>query len=176
MHPSPPGPFVLRPGGEQDAVALARLWYDGWREAHLDRVPEPLLAQRTPHALAGRMQQFLASPDPAVLSITVAESDGRPGGFVVTHLDEIDQLYVHADARGTGIAAALLTHGEDRIRAAGHPAAWLAVVEGNARARHFYERHGWRDAGPYDTWVWTTDGEARIPVPVRRYEKSLSSS
>lgn len=50
------------------------------------------------------------------------------------------------DARGTGAAAALLTHGEERFRA----------------------------SGPFDTCVWSTDGEARIPVPVRRYEKRLA--
>jgi GNAT superfamily N-acetyltransferase len=162
--------FALRPARDSDVPALAALWYDGWRDAHVGRVPEELLAHRTPAALTNRMREFVASSEPKVLSITVADLDGCPIGFVVTHLDEIDQLYVRADARGTGAASTLLAHGEDRIRSSGYPAAWLAVVEGNARARHFYERQGWHDAGPYDISVWSTEQNVRIGVPVRRYE------
>jgi GNAT superfamily N-acetyltransferase len=63
-------------------------------------------------------------------------------GFVALHDDEVEQLYVDAAARGTGVAAALLAHGESVIGAT-HDRAWLAVVPGNARARRFYELAGW---------------------------------
>jgi GNAT superfamily N-acetyltransferase len=54
---------------------------------------------------------------------------------------------VTASARGSGVAGALLTEGERQI-AAGFDTAWLDVVTGNARARAFYARQGWRDTGP----------------------------
>jgi hypothetical protein len=58
------------------------------------------------------------------------------------------------------------------IVAAGHPTAWLAVVPGNARARRFYERRGWADAGPFD---YAAEGErGPIPVPSHRYVKRLT--
>jgi hypothetical protein len=47
-------------------------------------------------------------------------------------------------------------------------AGWLAVVAGNARARRFYERNGWRDAGAIDYAAEIRGGT--LPVPCRRYE------
>jgi hypothetical protein len=67
------------------------------------------------------------------------------------------------------VAGLLLTEGERRVAAAGHPRAWLAVVEGNARARRFYERHGWVDEGPFVHKADAPDGT--IEVPCRRYVK-----
>ena len=71
-------------------------------------------------------------------------------GFVTLTHDELEQLMVDAAARGTGVAVALLAFGAQRLLDAGHSQPWLAVVTGNARARHFYEREGWRDAGHLD--------------------------
>ena len=50
--------------------------------------------------------------------------------------------------------------------------AWLAVVAGNARARRFYEKSGWHDAGGFDYPAEIKGGT--IPVPSRRYEKGLT--
>lgn len=74
--------------------------------------------------------------------------------------------------RRSGIADALLDHGETVIRA-GFDRAWLAVVAGNARARRFYERNGWSDTGAFDYPAFGPDG-VPIAVPARRYEKRLT--
>jgi hypothetical protein len=49
--------------------------------------------------------------------------------------------------------------------------AWLAVVVGNARARAFYEKRGWRDDDdlPYEV----TAGGATYVSPCRRYVKTV---
>jgi ribosomal protein S18 acetylase RimI-like enzyme len=60
---------------------------------------------------------------------------------------------------------------ERQVRANGYSKAWLAVVAGNARARAFYERTGWRGEGPFDYAAATEDGP--IAVPCRRYTKFL---
>ena len=85
--------------------------------------------------------------------------------------DEAEQVFVGRTARGTGLASELLAEAERQIAAAGHDVAWLAVVTGNARARAFYEREGWRDAGdlPYEV----TAGGERFVSPCRRYEKRV---
>ena len=95
-------------------------------------------------------------------------------GFVTVRHDEIEQLYVDAVARGTGVADLLLAHGEDAVRSS-FDRAWLAVVAGNRRARRFYERNGWSNAGAFDNPAPTPAGDA-IPVPVLRYEKQLAAS
>jgi ribosomal protein S18 acetylase RimI-like enzyme len=104
---------------------------------------------------------------------TVATIAAVVVGFVVAHDDEIEQLYVDDAARGTGIAATLLGHGEAVIARSCHQA-WLAVAAGNARARRFYERHGWFDAGAFTYRARTAAGTS-VAVPVRRYEKHLAT-
>jgi GNAT superfamily N-acetyltransferase len=102
----------------------------------------------------------------------VAEVGGSVGGFTMVVNDEVEQVYVAASHRGSGVADALLADAEARIRAGGHMRAWLAVVAGNTRARRFYERRGWVDEG---TIVYAAEGpDGRIDVPAHRYAKHLS--
>jgi ribosomal protein S18 acetylase RimI-like enzyme len=103
---------------------------------------------------------------------TVADVDGTVAGFVMVIGDEVEQLYVDASHRGSGIATALLTEGERQIAAAGHAKAWLAVAPGNARAIRFYERSGWTDEGVFDYQAEGPDGP--FPVPCHRYVKPVS--
>ena len=98
--------------------------------------------------IAVRTSSALASPE-LLDTTTVATVDGQIAGFIVTNRDEIEQLYVASDHRGSSIAAALLEHGEQVISAE-HELAFLAVVDANSRARRFYERNGWHDAGPFE--------------------------
>ena len=62
---------------------------------------------------------------------------------------EVEQVYVAAGHRGSGVARLLLAEAERLVAAGGHPRAWLAVVAGNERARRFYAREGWTDEGPF---------------------------
>jgi putative acetyltransferase len=102
----------------------------------------------------------------------VATVGSAPVGFVTVHDDELEQLFVAASARGTGIAEALLRHGE-RVIAATHDVAWLAVAAGNARARRFYEKSGWTDAAGFDYPAEIEGGT--LLVPCRRYERRVRS-
>jgi GNAT superfamily N-acetyltransferase len=103
--------------------------------------------------------------------ITVAVVDEAIAGFVIVEGDEVEQVYVAEAHRGTGVAAALIDAAEREVRENGHARAWLAVAEGNARARAFYERAGWRDDGFFMYGAAAEGGT--IPVPCRRYVKSL---
>jgi GNAT superfamily N-acetyltransferase len=161
------GPFQLRPAATTDTDAIVDVWFTGWREAHLGHVPDALLAHRSEQTFRDRIPEILGAT-------TVATVDHRVVGLVVTADDEIEQLYVAPGHRGTGIAAALLRLGETAI-ANEHHRAFLAVVDGNTRARHFYERQGWRDVGPFDYVAWTSTAE-QVAVPCRRYEKSIRTA
>jgi ribosomal protein S18 acetylase RimI-like enzyme len=158
------GDLVLRAATEDDVDAIAGVWHRSWGDGHFGNVPDELPRHRGFEDLRGRVPLRLATT-------TVASVDGVVVGFVVTHDDAVEQLYVDAPARGGGVAARLLTHGETVI-AAGYDTAWLAVVPGNARARRFYERQGWSDTGPYDNPAFTSDGST-IVVPTRRYAKRV---
>jgi len=153
----------LRLATADDSDAIAELWHVGWADGHRGHVPDALLAHRT-------LEQFRRRAPSRLPSTTVATIDGTVVGFVMVIDDEIEQIYVARDARGTGTAETLLRHGE-RVIGAHHEIAWLAVVDGNARARAFYERLGWHDAGPIAYEAEVEDGT--FPVPCRRYEKVL---
>ncbi len=153
----------LRAATDDDVEAIALIWHAGWRDGHLGHIPEALLPHR-------RLEHFRARVPPRIPATTVAVAEGELLGFVTVHDAEVEQLFVDAAARGTGAASALLSHAEELI-AARFDTAWLAVVEGNGRARRFYERSGWHDTGGFDYMAEIEGG--RLAVPSRRYEKEL---
>ncbi|MFF4258937.1 GNAT family N-acetyltransferase [Streptomyces sp. NPDC001663] len=101
----------------------------------------------------------------------VAVVGGVVAGFVMVVGDEVEQLYVGAAHRGTGVAGALLARAERLVREQGCARAWLAAATGNARARRFYERQGWVDEGSFE---YSAEGPGgAIAVPCHRYVKYL---
>ncbi len=157
----------IRPASADDAPAVAEIWRVGWKDGHLGHVPDELVAARD-------AESFQARAIDHVEDTTVAAVDGEVAGFVMVIADEVQQVYVVSHHRGTGVADALLVAAEHQIAEARHPTAWLAVVAGNARARRFYERRGWNDAGPFDYAAEGADGP--ISVPCHRYVKALPGS
>jgi ribosomal protein S18 acetylase RimI-like enzyme len=143
---------------------LARLWFDGWREAHALLVPPELTRVRTLESFRDRLRAAL--PDIRVVGATEA-----PAGFCIVKDAELYQLFVAPQARGSGIAATLLADGEARLRANGIDEAWLACAIGNDRAARFYEKCGWRRIGTMINELETIEG--RFQLEVWRYEKSL---
>jgi len=153
----------LRAAVVADCDALAGVWHAAWHDAHAPLVSRALLPHRArPYFEALARKQYAA--------ITVAEQAGQISGFVGIDDDELELLFVSAAARGSGVADALIQHGERQL-ARHHAQGYLVVVEGNARARRFYERHGWHDAGPLSFAAPIPGGS--ILVPSRRYEKQL---
>jgi GNAT superfamily N-acetyltransferase len=156
--------YRLRPARTGDAGAVATIWRDGWRDGHLGNVPDALVAIRTPESFRTRAAGRVADA-------TVAVAGEEVAGFVMVAGDEVEQVYVAAGHRGSGVAGLLLTEAERLVAAGGHRRAWLAVATGNARARRFYERSGWTDDGPFDYAAAVPGGT--IPVPCHRYVKPV---
>jgi GNAT superfamily N-acetyltransferase len=154
----------IRPARPDDAEAVAAIWYAGWGDGHLGHVPDELVAIRTKESFWTRAAERVADTTVAVVGDEVA-------GFVMVVGDEVEQVYVSRDHRGSGVAGVLLTEAEQQVKSNGHAEAWLAVVTGNARARRFYERSGWSDAGAFDYPAATDSGP--IPVPCHRYTKQV---
>jgi ribosomal protein S18 acetylase RimI-like enzyme len=153
----------LRPATADDTDAIAELWHRAWRDGHAGHVPDALLPHRGIESFRRRVPERLSGT-------TVATVGPRIVGFVTVLGSELEQLFVDASARGSGTAEALIRHGERAI-AEHFELAWLAVATGNARARRFYERMGWVDAGAFDYEAQIADGT--VIVPCHRYEKRV---
>lgn len=157
----------IRPAEDADMAAVADLWHEGWHDGHAGQVPDGLTAVRTLAAFHERTPARVADTAVAVVG-------GSLLGFVMVVGDEVEQVFVARSARGTRVAEDLLAEAERLVAAGGHDTAWLAVVVGNARARRFYERCGWSDAGdlPYEV---TAAGQTFVS-PCRRYVKRVLPS
>lgn len=108
----------------------------------------------------------------ALPNVRVTGPMDQPLGLCLVQDDELNQLYVSASARGTGVAAALLADAEANLRVKGVETAWLVCAIGNERAAKFYEKHGWRRVGHRLIQLDTPEGP--FPLEVWRYEKDVS--
>jgi GNAT superfamily N-acetyltransferase len=143
---------------------LAKLWFDGWQDAHARIVPAELARVRTMPSFEDRLRR-------ASTRLRVAVVTGAPVGFYILKGDELYQFYVSSSARGSGVAAVLMADAETHLREKGVDTAWLACAVGNDRAARFYEKCGWIRTATVSDDVEVPDGT--FPLDVWRYEKSL---
>jgi len=154
----------VRAAEELEIDHLAKLWYDGWQDAHARILPAELARGRTLESFRGRLR--------AALSTTrVVGPVGAPVGVCMLKGDELYQLYVSAPARGSGVAAALVADAEARLAEGGVKTAWLACAIGNERAARFYEKCGWLRIGTQVIQLEIPGGI--FPLQIWRYEKHL---
>lgn len=162
-----PNAPTLRPYRSDDRAAVVRLWHDAWHDGHGSVLPAVVVAERS-------LESFDLRLGPLEAGTLVAELDGNVVGFAAIEGDEIDQLYVAAEARGTGLAAALLAAAESELVRRGIRDAAIQCSAGNDRAHRFYARAGWRDSGVRQAPIWTPDGRHETH-PTHIFVKQLSS-
>lgn len=146
---------------------LAKVWFDGWNDAHARIVPAELARLRTLESFRDRLEAALPH-------VRVVGPFGAPLGFCIVKDDELYQLFVSAQARGGGIASALMADAEKRLSGSGAGTAWLACAIGNERAAKFYENRGWHRAGTMLNHLETPRGTFLLEV--WRYEKALTGA
>ncbi len=149
-----------------DVDALVKIWYDGWQDAHAAILPAELAAARTPEKLRERLVELWTD-------LRVVGEVGRPLGLSITKDDELNQLYVSAEARGHGVAQKLIAEVEERLAVQGVATAWLACAIGNDRAARFYEKSGWHLARTFVNELALPTGPFNLEV--WRYEKVLQA-
>src|SRR5262249_57179567 len=98
----------VRTAQEGEMDQLARLWYDAWQDAHVPIVPPELTRLRT-------LESFKQRLEAAFSDLRVIGPPGAPVGLCVIKGDELYQLFVSAQSRGAGVAAALIADAEARL-------------------------------------------------------------
>jgi GNAT superfamily N-acetyltransferase len=144
---------------------LARIWFDGWQDAHARIVPVELARLRTLQSFEDRLRAALAG-------VRVVGVAGELVGFYLLKGSELYQFYVAAHARGSGIAAVLMADAEALLRERGVDTACLACAIGNDRAARFYEKCGWSRTGTVTEALEVAGGT--FALDVWRCEKSLA--
>jgi ribosomal protein S18 acetylase RimI-like enzyme len=105
------------------------------------------------------LQQLLAAAGPRG-AVWVAQAQGVLVGYLIVVLvvsvehkglmAEIDELFVLPEARSRGIGTALLAAAEQALVERGCVRLQLQLARDNARARAFYERHGYGARAGYE--------------------------
>lgn len=127
--PAPTVPPAIRRATAADAGAIGDIWLDAWRAtfdfppAHPDDDVRRWLADR----LVPTTETWVA-----------VEASGRVVGFVAVSDAMVEQLYIAPDRTGRGLGTRLL----DLAKARRPGGLDLYCFQVNARARAFYERHG----------------------------------
>ena len=147
------GDVTVRPAVPEDAPAMGRVHTDAWRWAYDGLFDPAFLARRDAGRSAAMWQRVMAEGSSVVL---VAERDGAVVGFAsggasrdddAPGAGELYAIYLDPGTYRTGVGSALMAGVLDELVAAGYDQAILWVLEGNERARPFYERWGWRPDG-----------------------------
>lgn len=150
-----PVPPAIRPATDDDVLAMAKVHIASWRETYPGILPQPMLSGLSIAEEAIRWQRMLDRPRVSGGTIAfVAELGGslvgygscgdqrtpelRGQGFT----GEITELYVLRSAQGQGAGTGLMAAMARALSERGHQALSLWALEGNAPARHFYERRG----------------------------------
>ncbi len=151
----------VREAQVEDAEGIGSVHVRAWQHAYAGLMPQEFL-DRLDVARGARHWRAVLSGEVeweggSTVDALVALRDGTVAGFVVAgssrdpdvdeSIGELHAINVDPDHWGTGVGAALFEAAEARLRAAGYRRATLWVVDGNTRARRFYERYGWAPDG-----------------------------
>ncbi len=149
--------WTARRAGVADAPAIRALFCRSFTATFGLLYPAQTLADFLEGCSTQRFAADLALPDTACL---LAERDGRLIGYCM--LGDYDlqpvgdeswwvlrMLYLDEEAKGTGIAQALMDWAIGEARERRYGALYLTVYIDNHRARRFYDRNGWVEVGRY---------------------------
>jgi GNAT superfamily N-acetyltransferase len=164
----------VRAAVPEDAHDVARVQVRSWQWAYRGLIAQDYLDGLTPEIWAGR---YTFGRVGIGLPFTQVAVDGSTiCGLATTGLcrdedlsnfGELMAIYVDPAHAGTGVGHLLIAAARERLRAVSAQAA-LWVLDGNVRARCFYERDGWSSDGTHRT---RTYGD--VPVQEVRYRRAL---
>jgi GNAT superfamily N-acetyltransferase len=165
----------VRAAVPEDAYDVARVQVRSWQWAYRGLIAQTYLDSLTPETWAGRYT--FGRVGIGLPSTLVAVDGSTICGLATTGLcrdkdlsnfGELMAIYVDPAYLRTGVGRLLITAARERLRGVGFGQAALWVLDGNVRARRFYERDGWSFDGTRRT---RTYGNA--PVQEVRYRRTI---
>lgn len=139
--------MVIRKAELADAAAMADIHRCSWLAAYTGLIPDEIIAAKN----AGRPAMWtrvLSGPHGNYLALV----DGEPAGLLglfspcrdqdLSEAGEIGGLYLYPRYWGCGAGRRMMDFALATLAANGHAVFSLWVLEGNVRARRFYEKCG----------------------------------
>ena len=145
--------FELRPVGLHDVAAVCAVRRRSWIAAYTGLMPQGVIVAIDLGVSWMNWTTWVRVPPTPDSRFTAAGPPGGVIGFSVVSacrdddarddVGEVRLLYADPTAWDRGVGSALLGHGVDALRSMGFDELRLWTLRDNARARAFYERHGW---------------------------------
>lgn len=163
--------FTLRRAAAADGAAVRALFCESFTATFAHLYPPHELAEFLDGCSVPRFEGECAAADHAVMLGEAA--DGRLLGYCTLgpydlQLDTdrrwwvLRMLYLREEAKGLGLAQALMEWAIGEARSRGYQELYLTVWVDNHRARRFYEKYGFEEMGKYAYVVGTTVDDDRI--------------
>jgi len=150
--------YSISSATEADAVALRHLHAHTWADTYADLLAPEFYERRLALHRTRRWDTVILNQQASGGDVIVARSPAGLAGlcqFGPTEdpddppqkVGHVHRLYVHPSAQRQGVGRSLLAAATERLVAPGVWSLTLWALEGDLRARAFYERLGWRPDG-----------------------------
>jgi GNAT superfamily N-acetyltransferase len=144
----------VRAAVPEDALGIAHVHVRSWQAAYQGLISQEYLDSLKPADMARRYNFDRSSP--GLPLILVAVEGNSICGFAITsksrdedlpNAGELRAIYVDPQQWREGVGRALIAAAREQLRRDGYTDAVVWVLDGNARARRFYESDGWSRDG-----------------------------
>ena len=171
--------MTFRNAEQADLPTIARIHSEAWHTAYQDLIAPDVLAGVTPATrLVSWQRWFEDGNHQVILLIEHGQTVGfirlcpaRPVADPPENYGELSHLYLDPDVIAKGHGHQLFNHAKRTLQSGGYTGMLLWTLEGNMRARRFYERHGMQaDGAREDEPDWLGPGvyEVRYVLPFLR--------
>jgi GNAT superfamily N-acetyltransferase len=159
-------------------MAVAQVHVRSWQQGYRDLITQEFLDGLRPEDMATRYAFDKMDLRHGPYTLVAVDGDAIRGHVTIgrsrdehaVDSGEVWSLYVDPAYWGTGVSAALLAAGCDRLSQAGYHEAFLWVLATNLRARRFYERGDWTTDGVQHPFVLggASVHQVRYVIPLGR--------
>jgi GNAT superfamily N-acetyltransferase len=147
--------WVIRPATITDLEAMTAVHVAGFRAGNAPHLPPEQADRMTTERSRAAWRSLIEAGPPRSAVLVLLDGDGAIAGLAAAGPSrdpgddggELYALYVDPDRSGAGRGSALDQAARTHLAEQGFARAILWVLEGNDRARSFYERRGWEADG-----------------------------
>jgi ribosomal protein S18 acetylase RimI-like enzyme len=144
----------IRPAEPGDEDGIARAHVRSWQDAYRGHMPQAFLDGLDVARRTENWRRRLAEATKTPGDVLVLQTGGTIAGFAQygpsrdedadeLRTGELGAIYLLPESTGRGLGWLLMSAAVDGLSQLGYTDATLWVLEGNLRARRFYERAGW---------------------------------